>query len=87
MFPKLRILYETWMVNGPFTYTLSPKQRTGVDLDQSRLEWDPYRFNSEIIQVLWNRQRTGWLRDDAVWDEENEEDNEFETDSKGEEEQ
>ena len=42
---------------------------------------------------MWNRECTRWLKDDAVWEEENEEtedaeeiiDNEFETDSEGEE--
>ena len=58
-----------------------------------RLEQNSSRFNWEVFQILWNRECTRWLKDDAVWEEENEEtedaeeiiDNEFETDSEGEE--
>ena len=95
---KLRMLYETWMVNGPFTYTPSGKKRAP---------------SKELVLTWINRARNGIPKDligksfkscgianepdgsedDAVWEEEDEEtedaeeiiDNEFETDNEGEE--
>ena len=95
---KLRMLYDTWMVNGPFTYTPSGKKRAP---------------SKELVLTWINRARNGIPKDligksfkscgianepdgsedDAVWEEEDEEtedaeeiiDNEFETDNEGEE--
>ena len=92
------MLYETWMVNGPFTYTPSGKKRAP---------------SKELVLTWINRARNGIPKDligksfkscgianepdgsedDAVWEEEDEEtedaeeiiDNEFETDNEGEE--
>ena len=96
---KLRILYETRMVNGPFTSTLSGKKR--APRKELVLTWINRAWNEiarDSIQKSFKScgitNAVDGSEDDAVWDEENEEenaedvvDNEFETDSKGEEQQ
>ena len=87
------------MVNGPFTYTLSGKKR--APSKELVLTWINRTWNEiprDSIQKSFKScgiaNAVDGSEDDAVWDEENEEenaeevvDNEFETDSKGEEQQ
>ena len=87
------------MVNGPFTYTLSGKKR--APSKELLLTWINRTWNEiarDSIQKSFKScgiaNAVDGSEDDAVWDEENEEenaeevvDNEFETDSKGEEQQ
>ena len=96
---KLRILYETQMANGLFTYTLSGKKR--APSKELVLTWINSAWNGiprDLIEKSFKScgiaKAVDGLEDDAVWDEENEEenaeevvDNEFETDSEGKEEQ
>ena len=96
---KLRMLYETWMVNGPFTYTPSGKKR--APSKELVLTWINRAWNGipqDLIEKSFKScgiaNALDGSEDDAVWEEENEEtdknaeeiiDNEFETDSEGEE--
>ena len=96
---KLWILYETRMVDGPFTYTLSGKKR--APSKELGLTWINRAWNQiprDLIQKLFKScgiaNTVDGSDDNAVWDEENKEenaeevvDNEFETNSEGEEEQ
>ena len=77
---KLRILYETRMVNGPFTYTLSGKKR--APSKELVLTWINRAWNeipTDLIQKSFKScgitNTLDGSGDDAVWDEENEEDN------------
>lgn len=95
---KLRMLYETWMVNGPFTYTLSGKKRapskelvlTWINRAWNGISQD---LNEKSFKSCGITNALDGSEDDAVWDEENEEtgdveeiiDNELETESEGEE--
>ena len=95
---KLRMLYETWMVNGPFTYTLSGKKRapskelvlTWINRAWNGISQD---LNEKSFKSCRIANALDGSEDDAVWDEENEEtgdveeiiDNELETESEGEE--
>ena len=79
------------MVNGPFTYTLSGKKR--APSKELVLTWINRAWN-EIPRDSIQKSFKSCGIADAVWDEENEEenaeevvDNEFEADSKGEEQQ
>ena len=87
------------MVNGPFTYTLSGKKR--APSKELVLTWINRTWNEiprDSIQKSFKScgiaNAVDGSEDDPVWDEENEEenaeevvDNEFEADSKGEEQQ
>ena len=87
------------MVNGLFTYTLSGKKR--VPSKELVLTWINRAWNEipkDLIQKLFKScgiaNAVDGSDDDAVWDEENKKenaeevvDNEFETNSEGEEEQ
>ena len=87
------------MVNGPFTYTLSGKKR--APSKELVLTWINRTWNEIARDSIQKSLKSCGIanavdgsEDDAVWDEENEEenaeevvDNEFETDSKGEEQQ
>ena len=90
------MLHETWMVNGPFTYTPSGKKR--APSKELVLTWIDRAWNG-IPQDLTEKSfkscgianALDGSEDDAVWEEENEEtedaeeifDNEFETVSEG----
>ena len=92
------MLHETWMVNGPFTYTPSGKKR--APSKEPVLTWIDRAWNG-IPQDLTEKSfkscgianALDGSEDDAVWEDENEEtedaeeiiDNEFETGSEGEE--
>ena len=87
------------MVNGPFTYTLSRKKR--APSRELVLTWINRAWNEiprDLIEKSFKScgiaNAVDGSEDDAVWDEENEEENaeevvdiEFEIDSEGEEEQ
>ena len=95
---KLRMLYETWMVNSPFTYTPSGKKR--APSEELVLTWInrarngiPQDLIEKSFKSCGSANVLDGSEDDVVWEEENEEtedaeeiiDNEFETDSEGEE--
>ena len=95
---KLRMLYETWMVNIPFTYTPSGKKRSpSEELVLTWINRAPNGIPQDLIEKSFKScgiaNALDGSEDDVVWEEENEEtedaeeiiDNEFETDSEGEE--
>ena len=95
---KLRMLYDTWMVNGPFTYTPSGKKRApSKELVLTCIDraWNgiPQDLIEKSFKSCGIANALDGSEDDVVWEEENEEtedaeeiiDNEFETDSEGEE--
>lgn len=90
----MKLQHEAWMVNSPFTYTPSGKKR--APSEEMVLPWND-RACSEIPVDLIMRLFKSYsinnalygTEDYAVWDDEEEEaeepiDNEFETDSKAE---
>ena len=92
------MLYETWMVNDPFTYTPSGKKRAPskeLVLTWINRVWNgiPQDLIEQSFKSCGIANALDGSEDDAVWEEENEEtedaeeiiDNEFETDSEGEE--
>ena len=92
------MLYETWMVNGLCAYTPSGKKRapskelvlTWINCAQNGIPQDLIEKSFKSCGIA---NALDGSEDDVVWEEENEEtedaeeiiDNEFETDSEGEE--
>ena len=94
---KVRAQYEAWMVNGPFTYTPSGKKR--APSKEIVLRWSDQAWREIPVDLITRSFKSYGINnaldgteDDAVWDDEEEEaedaeepiDNEFETDSEGE---
>lgn len=94
---KVRAQYETWMVNGPFTYTPSGKKRALSK--EMVLRWIDRAWREIPVELITRSLKSCGIsrtldgtEDDAVWDDEEEEaedteeriDNEFETDSEAE---
>ena len=95
---KVRAQYEAWMVNGPFTYTPSGKKR--APSKEMVLWWIDRAWNEISVELITKSFKSCGItnaldstEDEAVWGEEREEaedpeddaiDNEFETESKGE---
>ena len=94
---KVRAQYETWMVNGPFTYTPSGKKRALSK--EMVLRWIDRAWREIPVELITRSFKSCGIsdaldgtEDDAVWDDEEEEaedteeriDNEFETDSEAE---
>ena len=92
------MLHETWMVNGPFTYTPSGKKRAqnkALVLTWINRTWNgiPQDLTEKSFQSCGIANALDGSEDDAVWEDENEEtgnaeeiiDNDFETGSEGEE--
>ena len=91
------MVYETWMVNGLYTYTPSGKKR--APSKELVLTWINRAWNGipqDLIEKSFKScgiaNALGGSENDAVWEEENEEtedteeiiDHEFETHSEGE---
>ena len=94
---KVHVHYEAWMVNGPFTYTPPGKKR--VPSKEMVLRWIDRAWNEIPVELITKSFKSCGItnaldgtEDDAVWEEEQEEaedpedaiDNEFETESEGE---
>ena len=92
------MLHETWMVNGPFTYTPSGKKRAPskeLVLTWINCAWNgiPQDLTEKSFKSCGIGNALDGSEDDAAWEEENEGtkdadeiiDNEFETGSKCEE--
>ena len=94
---KVRAQYEAWMVNGPFTYTPSGKKR--APSKEIVLRWIDRAWREIPVDLITRSFKSYGINnaldgteDDAVWDDKEEEaedaeepiDNEFETDSEGE---
>ena len=94
---KVRAQYKAWMVNGPFTYTPSGKKR--APSKEIVLRWIDRAWREIPVDLITRSFKSYGINnaldgteDDAVWDDEEEEaedaeepiDNEFETDSEGE---
>ena len=88
---KVRAQYETWMVNGPFTYTPSGKKRALSK--EMVLRWIDRAWREIPVELITRSFKSCGIsdaldgtEDDAVWDDEEEEaedieeriDNEFE---------
>ena len=88
---KVRAQYETWMVNGPFTYTPSGKKRALSK--EMVLRWIDRAWREIPVELITRSLKSCGIsrtldgtEDDAVWDDEEEEaedieeriDNEFE---------
>ena len=95
---KFRMLHEIWMVNGPFTYTPSGKKRApNKELVLTWIDraWNgiPQDLTEKSFKSCGIANALDGSKNDAVWEEENEEtedaekiiDNELETGSEGEE--
>ena len=93
---KVRVQYQAWVVNGPFTYTLSGKKRPPskeLVLQWIHRAWQeiPAELIAHSFKSCGNTNNLDGTEDEAVWEEETgnaEEngddevlDNEFETDS------
>ena len=92
------MLHEIWMVNGPFTYTPSGKKRAPskeLVLTWINRAWNgiPQDLTEKSFKSCGIANALDGSKNDAVWEEENEEtedaekiiDNELETGSEGEE--
>ena len=94
---KVRAQYEAWMVNGPFTYTPSGKKR--APSKEIVLRWIDRAWSEIPAELIAKSFKSCGIanaldgtEDEAVWDDEGEGtedaedavDNEFETESEGE---
>ena len=87
---KVRSQYQAWMVNGPFTYTLSGKKR--APSKELVLQWIHKAWQEIPADLVANSFKSCGIsnaldstEDEAVWEEEgagaDEADDEFDTDS------